>query len=93
NYYYGVRPGTVGGTGQGIGAPFTTGGANRMPYFPQAAFAPDPLQPAELGQGNVLPPAGHPTAFNYTGGYFPVPFGNRGGQRPGLTGIGNTPRR
>jgi hypothetical protein len=29
NYYYGVRPGTVGGTGQGLGAPFTASGGQR----------------------------------------------------------------
>src|SRR3954468_4496930 len=33
NYYYGVRPGTTGGFGQGIGAPFTAAGANRQPFF------------------------------------------------------------
>lgn len=96
NYYYGVRPGTTGGTGLGIGAPFTTPGANRPLFFPQLASAPDPAQPVDPtqprqpGKGDVLPPAGHPTFFNNTMGYFPVPGGSRGGQRPGLAGVGTT---
>ncbi|QJW99304.1 hypothetical protein [Frigoriglobus tundricola] len=88
NYYYGVRPGTAGGTGFGLGAPFTTSGATRQPFFPQLANAPDPLQPVEVGVGNVLPPAGHPVVYNNTLGYFPSPFGNRGGSRSGIAGIG-----
>ncbi|AWM38845.1 hypothetical protein GobsT_29290 [Gemmata obscuriglobus] len=91
NYYYGVRPGTVGGTGQGLGAPFTAGGGQRALFFPQMASAPDPLQPREAAPGSVLPPAGHPTVFNSTGGYFPSP-NNRGGMRPGLAGVGTTRR-
>ncbi|HEY1187393.1 MAG TPA: hypothetical protein VGE74_07025 [Gemmata sp.] len=90
NYYYGVRPGTVGGTGQGLGAPFTASGGTRQPFFPQLANAPDPLVPATVGVGSVLPPAGHPVVYNNTLGYFPSPFGNRNGQRPGLTGIGTS---
>ena len=90
NYYYGVRPGTVGGTGQGLGAPFTASGGQRAPFFPQLANAPDPLIPREVGTGDVLPPAGHPVVFNNTMGYYPSPFGNRGGNRPGLTGVGTT---
>ena len=90
NYYYGVRPGTVGGTGQTIGAPFTAAGGNRQLFFPQLASAPDPLQPREAGAGDVLPPAGHPVVFNNTGGYFPSPFGSRGAMRPGLAGVGTT---
>lgn len=90
NYYYGVRPGTMGGTGQSIGAPFTAAGGNRQLFFPQLASAPDPLQPREVGPGDVLPPAGHPVVFNNTGGYFPSPFGGRGGNRPGLAGVGTT---
>lgn len=94
NYYYGVRPGTVGGTGQGLGAPFTASGGQRTLFFPQLASAPDPLVPAEVGGGSVLPPAGHPTAFNNTGGYFPSAFGNRGGGgRPGLAGVGTSSAR
>lgn len=92
NYYYGVRPGTVGGTGQGIGAPFTSGGGGQRLFFPGVSNAPDPFAPREVGVGSVLPPAGHPVAFNNTGGYFPSPYGNRGG-RPGLGGIGATPPR
>lgn len=89
NYYYGVRPGTVGGFQPSGGAPFVAGGGNRAPFFPQLAAAPDPLQPEESGPGAGLPPAGHPVVFNSTGGYFPSPTGMRGGQRPGLSGIGN----
>jgi hypothetical protein len=88
NYYYGVRPGTVGGTGQSLGAPFTAAGGNRQLFFPQLASAPDPLQPREIGVGDVLPPAGHPVVFNNTGGYFPSAGGGRGGTRPGLAGVG-----
>ena len=88
NYYYGVRPGTVGGFGGGIGAPFTAGGGNRAPFFPQLASAPDPLLSPESGPGAGLPPAGHPVVFNNTGGYFPSPYGNRGAPRPGLAGAG-----
>ncbi len=92
NYYYGVRPGTVGGAGQGLGAPFTAMGGNRAPFFPQLANAPDPLQPREVGAGDVLPPAGHPVVFNSTGGYFPSPIGSRGTPRPGLAGVGTSRR-
>ena len=83
-----LRPGTTGGFGQGIGAPFTAAGGNRQPFFPQLAAAPDPLQPPEAGPGAVLPPAGHPVVFNNTMGYFPSPYGTRGGPRPGLAGVG-----
>jgi hypothetical protein len=99
NYYYGVRPGTVGGTGFGIGAPFTAVGGNRQLFFPRLASAPDPLQPVDPteprqpGKGDVLPPAGHPVLFNNTLGYFPSPYGQRGGgSRPGLSGVGARPR-
>jgi hypothetical protein len=87
NYYYGVRPGTVGGFGNGGGAPFVASGGFRQPFFPQLAFAPDPLQPPEAGPGATLPPAGHPVGFNNTGGFFPAPTG-RGRQQPGLAGVG-----
>lgn len=91
NYYYGVRPGTMGGFGQGgIGAPFTAFGGNRPLFFPQLASAPDPIQPREVGAGDVLPPAGHAVMFNNTMGYFPSPFGQRGGMRPGLAGVGTS---
>src|SRR5437762_7913362 len=40
NYYYGVRPGTTGGSGGGIGAPFTASGGYRPPFFPQLVAAP-----------------------------------------------------
>jgi hypothetical protein len=90
NYYYGVRPGTTGGTGLGIGAPLSAGGGNRPLFFPQLAGAPDPLQPREPGKGDVLPPAGHPVFFNNTMGYFPSPYGPRGANRPGLAGVGTT---
>jgi len=57
------------------------------------AFLYDPLQPPEAGPGAVLPPAGHPVVFNNTLGYFPSPYGTRGGPRPGLAGVGGAPRR
>src|SRR3954468_20582147 len=93
NYYYGVRPGTLGGAGGGgLGAPFTAGGGNRTLFFPQLARSPDPFQPLDLsGVGDVLAPAGHAVVFNNTMGYFPSTFGNRGGgMRPGLAGIGTS---
>ena len=93
NYYYGVRPGTVGGANQGgLGAPFTAGGGNRMMFFPQVSNAPDPFGPREVGAGAVLPSAGHQVAFGNTLGYFPSPFGSRGG-RGGLSGVGAAPPR
>jgi hypothetical protein len=88
NYYYGVRPGTVGGTGFGVGAPFTASGGNRTLFFPQLLNAPDPEQPTDAAP-SVLPPAGHPTVFNNTLGFYPSPNGNRGSLRPGLSGVGN----
>lgn len=93
NYYYGVRPGTAGGTGFGIGAPFTASGGIRPMFFPQLMNAPDPLETTETGAPapSVLPPAGHPAVFNNTLGYFPSPYGARGGMRSGLSGVGNRP--
>ena len=96
NYFYGTRPGTVGGTGLGIGAPFTSPGASRQPFFPQLANQqPEPPLPGEEPlPGYSLPPAGHPVYFNNTMGYFPSPFGARGGaqSRSGLAGVGATSR-
>jgi hypothetical protein len=94
NYYYGVRPGTVGGTGFGfgMGAPFTASGGNRPLFFPQLLSAPDPLEAANAegdAKPSILPPAGHPAVFNNTLGYFPSPYGSRGGRRTGLMGVGN----
>jgi hypothetical protein len=90
NYYYGVRPGTVAGATSGVlGAPFTATGGNRPLFFPQLA-APETIQREQPGPGDVLPPAGHPVAFNNTMGYFPSPFGARGSSRPGLAGVGAT---
>jgi hypothetical protein len=91
NYYYGVRPGTSGGFGFGLGAPFTASGGMRPMFFPQLMNAPDPLETTSTGAAapSVLPPAGHPAVFSNTLGYFPSPYGNRGGMRPGLAGVGN----
>jgi len=100
NYYYGVRPGTVGGAGNAgtAGAANFAGGGNRGAFFPQLATGPDPfnLPDPETGAGaNVLPPAGHPVVFGNTLGYFPGSAGR--GMRPGLGGVGNnrpaTPRK
>jgi len=97
NYYYGVRPGTVGMTNRAFGAaPFVAGGGNRMLYFPQLASAPDPLSagtPGQPAQGDVLPPAGHPVVFGNTMGFFPSAGGQAGGARAGLSGLGATRRR
>ncbi|WP_439632285.1 hypothetical protein [Gemmata sp.] len=88
NYFYGVRPGTVGGWGGGGGgAPFMAGGGARTSFFPQLAAAPDPLETVGL-DGAVLPPAGHPVVFSNTMGYFPSPAGQAGGARSGLAGLG-----
>ena len=92
NYYYGVRPGTVGGRGGiGGGSPNIAAGGNRAAFFPQLAYGPDPFSTPdpETGAGaNVLPPAGHPVVFQNTLGYFPGSVGR--GSRPGLSGVGNT---
>jgi len=91
NYFYGVRPGTVGGgAARGAGAPFMAGGGNRPLFFPQQAEGPDPLEGNGPDQQGVLPPAGHPVVFNNTMGYFPSPFGQAGGSRGGLGGLGNS---
>lgn len=95
-YYYRVRPGTLGMGGRGaFGAPFLAGGGNRPLFFPQFAAAGDPT--SATGE-YVLPPAGHPVVFENTMGYFPSPFGQAGGARSGLAGLGNpaargTPRK
>ncbi len=94
NYYFGVRPGTVGGMGGAMGgAPNIAMGGNRGLFFPQLASGPDPLglPDADPNSSTALPPAGHPVMFANTLGYFPYPFGNRGGSgmRPGMQGMGN----
>ena len=88
NYYYGVRPGTVGGAGSFGAATAPAMGGNRGPFFPQQAMMPDPFTLPEAGDGYSLPPAGHPTVFNNTLGYFPGGMGGRGmmGNRSGLSG-------
>lgn len=89
NYFYGVRPGTVGGgSGRGGGAPFIAMGGNRTLFFPQLANSPDPLDGNGPDPGAVLPPAGHPVVFNNTLGYFPGQGTQAGGQRGGLGGLG-----
>jgi hypothetical protein len=94
NYYYGVRPGTVGMGGRGFGgAPFMAWGGNRMMFFPQLAIAPDPLSDTTGQPASVLPPAGHPVVFSNTMGFFPSPYGQAGGSRPGLAGLGTAQRR
>lgn len=87
NYYYGVRPGTLGMGGRGFGgAPFMAAGGNRTPFFPQLA-APDPAW-GGADAGGVLPPAGHSVVYGNTLGYFPSAFGQAGGSRAGLAGLG-----
>jgi hypothetical protein len=91
DYYLGTRPGTIGmGNRGGGGAPFMAMGGNRMMFFPQFASGPDPFQTGGTAAGSVLPPAGHPVVFNNTMGYYPSSFGQGGGRRPGLGGIGGT---
>src|SRR5262245_18669031 len=60
NYYYGVRPGTVGGAGSFGGAAMLAPGGNRALFFPQFTQLQDPLDLPGPGEGYVLPPAGHP---------------------------------
>lgn len=83
NYYYGVRPGTTGG-GAAFGA--GTGNGNgfgpRVGGFPIQLTPDDPLLLPEPTEGYVLPPAGHPTVFNNTLGFFPSGPGAGGVQRP-----------
>lgn len=91
NYYYGVRPGTVGGAGSiGGGVPALAAGGQRGLFFPQLATGGDPgadPNSPQAATSGVLPPAGHPTAFGNTMGYFPGST-NQPGRRPGLSGIG-----
>lgn len=90
NYFFGVRPGTIGLTPRGFaGSPFLAAGGNRTLFFPQLATAPDPT----VGGGDsptALPPAGHPVVFGNTLGFFPTPFGQAGGARPALSGFGTS---
>ena len=89
NYYYGVRPGTLGVGPRGFGgASAPAGGGNRMLFFPQLATSPDPIGDPATSAGSVLPPAGHPVVFNNTMGFFPGPMGQAGGARGGLAGLG-----
>ncbi|HEX4609405.1 MAG TPA: hypothetical protein VH092_14505 [Urbifossiella sp.] len=85
NYYYGVRPGTVGG-GAMFGAAGLAAGGNRPTSFPFQYTQDDPLILPEPGEGYVLPPAGHPVVFNNTLGYFPYSFGNNRGRGNGGQG-------
>lgn len=89
NYYYGVRPGTTGG-GAAFGAAGVTPGGSGRTSFPFQYTEEDALLLPEPGAGYALPPAGHPTAFNNTMGYFP---GGPGGQRPRPGLMGGTPQR
>jgi hypothetical protein len=92
NYYYGVRPGTVGGAAAPL-APGIAPGGNRPAYFPVQYGDADPLElpTADTDRGYVIPPAGHPVMFNNTLGYFPGGPGARGGSpRSGLSSGGGT---
>jgi hypothetical protein len=90
DYYYRVRPGTVGMGNRGFGgAPFAAGGGNRPLFFPQLAGGIDPVSTGDY----VLPPAGHAVVFGNTMGYFPGgPAGQAGGARAGLAGLGSGSR-
>jgi hypothetical protein len=90
NYFFAVRPGTIGLTPRGVGgAPFLAPGGNRMLFFPQFATSPDPTM-GGVDSPTALPPAGHPVVFGNTMGFFPTPFGQAGGARPALSGLGTT---
>src|SRR5438552_3890625 len=53
NYYYGVRPGTLGGAGSIGGAGMLAPGGMRMPFMPQLASTPDAVELPERGEGYV----------------------------------------
>jgi hypothetical protein len=91
NYFYGVRPGTVGGAGSFAPGPFMAPGGMRAPNFPVNYSDPDAVQlpEADTTHGYILPPAGHPVVFSNTLGYFPFARGMGGsGGRPGIGGMG-----
>lgn len=90
NYYNFVRPYTGGTFGNTIVNPPTVGGAGRQPFFPNQipVYADeeggrqviDPrAKPDENGLIPVdMPPAGHPSGFNNTMGYFGQPNASLG---------------
>ena len=84
NYYFGTRPGTVGG-GRGYGgAPFMAMGGMRPPFPIQ--MTPEEVPPLpEAEEGYTLPPAGHAVMYGNTLGFFPSPFGYG---RYGMRGMG-----
>lgn len=87
NYYFGARPGTVGGGGMMMGGvPNMSFGAMRGGFFPQMATGPEEidLPMVDPNSNTALPPAGHPVFYNNTLGYFPIPFSYRGMQ--GMSG-------
>ncbi|HJZ54608.1 MAG TPA: hypothetical protein VKE74_06595 [Gemmataceae bacterium] len=95
NYYYGVRPGTVGGASS-LGAGFGLApGGFRPTSFPVNYSDSEAVELAEPGKGYILPPAGHPVVFGNTLGYFPGSQAMRTGMRPGTGGAARptTPRR
>src|SRR5438445_538378 len=55
NYYYGVRPGTVGGAGPFGGASMLAPGGMRAPFMPQLASAPDPVELPDRTRGHEPP--------------------------------------
>lgn len=91
NYYFGTRPGTVGGAGRFGGAPFMAMGGMRPP-FPIEITPEEAPQLQEPEEGYALPPAGHAVVYGNTLGYFPSPFGmygyGRGGMMRGMGGMG-----
>ncbi len=83
NYYFGVRPGTIGGAGGGgSSTPFLATGGNRPAFFPQLAASAEPFALPTAQEGMVLPPAGHPVLYGNTMGYFPSPMAPGSGARP-----------
>lgn len=86
NYYYGVRPGTVGG-GAAFGAGLAPGG-NRPTGFQFQFSQDDLLALPEPATGYTLAPAGHPVVYNNTLGYYPGPLAGGQRPRPGVGGAG-----
>src|SRR5438270_13555376 len=57
NYYYGVRPGTLGGAGSIGGAAMLAPGGVRVPFMPQLGPAPGTVELPERSEGYTVQPA------------------------------------
>lgn len=82
NYYYGVRPGSMGGP---LNMPFTVGMGTqgRQTFFPQVDTLYE-LEDTKPGEG--LRPTGHPFGFNNSLGYFGSGMMGSSQQQRGMMG-------